>query len=82
MVLTAIPPTALLVLQAIQAAITAAPGVINIIQKGKEMISSLFEAGLINKAQQDALHLEVDAIAAMVEAGITPPHWQVEPDPV
>lgn len=76
------PATVLLVLQAIQAAISAAPGVVDIVEKGKALISSLFAAGVITKDQQDALHLQVDAIAAMVAAGITPPHWQVEPDPV
>lgn len=82
MPIAALPPAVLLILQSIQAAITLAPGVVDVATKGKDLISSLFAAGVITKDQQDALHLQVDAIAAMVAAGITPPHWQVEPDPV
>ena len=74
--------TVLLVMQAVQACIAAAPGVADIVVKAKDLISSLFTAQLITKAQQDALHAHVEAHAALVAAGIVPPHWSVEADPV
>ena len=70
-----------LIMQGIQAAIQAAPGVIAVVTKAKELITSLFTAGVITKEVQDALHQHVDAIAALVAAGVTPPAWQVEADP-
>lgn len=71
-----------LILQGIQAAISAAPSVIAIVQSAKDFISSLFGAGLITKAQQDALHQAIDAHAALVAQGIIPDWWKVEADPV
>lgn len=70
-----------LILQGILAAISAAPGVIALVQKAKDLISALFGANLITKAQQDALHARIDAHALMVNAGLIEPWWQVEPDP-
>lgn len=69
------------ILQGLQAAIAAAPLAIEIVEKAKALIDSLFTAKLITAAQQNALHLEVDAYAAMAAAGIVPLAWTVEPDP-
>lgn len=70
-----------LILQAVQAALVAAPQVAEIVTQAKALITSLTTAALITKAQQDAAHKQVDAIAALVDAGIVPPGLQVEPDP-
>jgi len=70
-----------LILAGIQAAIAAAPAVLDIVNKGKALITSLFSAKAITKEQQDAMHLQLDAYAAMMAAGIVPPAWRVEPDP-
>lgn len=70
-----------LIMGGIQAAIQAAPGVIDVVNKAKALIASLFTAKLITKDVQDALFAQVDAIAALVSAGIVPPAWQVQPDP-
>ncbi len=72
----------LLIMQGIQAAIAAAPGVIDIVAKSKALIDSLFTAGAITKEAQDALHKECDSLQAMALAGIVPDHWKVEPDPL
>lgn len=71
----------LTIISGIQAAISAAPGVIDVFNKAKALITSLFAAGKITKAQQDAIHAHVDSIAAMVNAGIVPDAWTVEKDP-
>ena len=75
------PSTLALIMQGLQAAITAAPAVTELVTKAKDFISTLFSKGLISKAQQDALHAHVDSVAAMAKEGIIPPHWQVEADP-
>lgn len=64
-----------------QAVISAAPGVIAIVQQSKDYITSLFKAGKITKEQQDAVHRHIDSIAGLVAAGIVPPAWTVEPNP-
>lgn len=76
------PAVLALILQGIQAAIAAAPQVIDIVTKGKDFITALFTANLITKAQQDALHAHVDSMSALAMAGIVPDSWKVEPDPV
>jgi predicted RNA-binding protein associated with RNAse of E/G family len=75
------PATILLIIQGIQAAISAAPVVEAIVVQGKNFITSLFEAGLISKATQDAAHAHVDAYCAAALAGQEPPQWTVEADP-
>ena len=80
--MTMSPALLLMIIQGVQAAISAAPGVIEVATKAKELIQALFTAKLITKQQQDATFLYIDAHAAMVMAGITLPHWMVEPDPV
>ena len=74
--------SALAILSIIEAALAGAPKAIELISQLKSFVSALFTAGLINKAEQDAIHAYVDARAAMAAAGITPDHWKVEPDPV
>ena len=54
----------LLIVQGIEAAIAAAPEIVDLIEKAKAFITSLSDAGLITKATQDALHAHVDARCA------------------
>jgi hypothetical protein len=74
-------PTALLLLQVLQAAISAAPQAIDIATKGKDLIDSLFTAKLITVEQQNALKNHVDSMMALAVAGIVPDWWKVQPDP-
>ena len=75
------PALVLQVIQLINAMLTAAPRVAELVKQGKDLITALFTAKLITKEQQDAMHAYVDGLAAMHMAGIVPQHWQVEPDP-
>lgn len=75
------PPVVFIALNAIQAAITAFPQVKAIVLKGKEFITSLFTAGAITKAQQDALHQHIDDISEAIQRGEIPEGWDVEADP-
>jgi hypothetical protein len=70
-----------LIIQGIEAAISAAPQFEEVVTKAKEFISSLTSAGLITKAVQDALHARVDIVCAAALAGDVPPEFTVEPDP-
>lgn len=70
------------ILGGFQGIISAAPQVVALVKQAKEFFEGLFKAGLITKEQQLACALQLDAHAAMVQAGIVPPPWQVEPDPV
>jgi hypothetical protein len=70
-----------LIVQGIEAAVSAAPTVMAVAQKAKDFISALATAGLISKAQQDAIHAHVDVVQQMAQAGIIPSHWQVQADP-
>lgn len=70
-----------LILSAITAAISAAPQTVSVVQAGKDMISALFSAGLIDKPLQDRLFAHVDAHAEAVSNGNIPPGWEVDPDP-
>lgn len=76
------PPVVFVILNAIQAAIAAAPRVKEIVESGKQMISSLFTAKLITIEQQAALHSWVDGISDDFQNGRVPRAWLVEPDPV
>lgn len=75
------PPFIFLILNGLTAAITAAPQVIEIVDKGKALITSLVSADLITDVQQDQLHERVDKISEAVKRGEKPPAWDVEPDP-
>ena len=75
------PALIVTVIQLIQAMLTAAPKVAELVKQGKDLISALFTNKLISKEEQDAMHAWVDGLAAMHAAGIVPPHWTVEPDP-
>lgn len=70
------------ILQGIQIAITAAPELIKIVDDVKAMFAGWFGKGVITVEQQNAVHAYLDAIVAMSQAGIVPPAWQVQPDPV
>lgn len=70
-----------LIIQGVQAAIQFAPQAEEIAEKGKALITSLFESGAISVATQNAAHAHIDAIQAAVQAGTVPPAWQVQPDP-
>jgi hypothetical protein len=76
------PAEIMLIVQGIQAAISAAKEVGPIIEAAKNWITTLFEKGLISKATQDLVHAHVDAWAASVASGTTPPEFTVEADPV
>jgi hypothetical protein len=69
------------IVQLIQGAISAAPGVIKIVEQVKQFIFGLFITGAIDQATQNALMLHVDAVCDAVENGDPPPAWTVEPDP-
>jgi hypothetical protein len=71
-----------LIIQGVQLAIAAAPQVEAIAKSAKDFFSSLFSAGLISKATQDALHAHVDACQAAALSGTVPPEFTVEADPV
>lgn len=74
--------TAILALiEGLNAAISAAPKIADIVVKAKDLVASLFAAGVISKDKQDAIHLAIDARAALAAAGIVDPAWTVEPDP-
>jgi hypothetical protein len=75
------PATILLILQGFEAAINAAPKVVELVTKAKDFISSLFAAGLISKERQEAMFLRVESRAAMANAGIIDEGWTVDPDP-
>jgi hypothetical protein len=75
------PAQIALIVQAIQAAIAAAPRVVSVIQSAKDFIGSLFSAGLIGKDVQDRIHNHVDAICNAAIAGTELPEWTVEADP-
>lgn len=74
-------PTIGLIISAILAAITEAPQAIEIVEKGKALVESLFSAGLITKELQDQINANVDAHVEAVANGNVPPGWAVEPDP-
>jgi len=75
------PPAIPVILAGIQAAIAIAPQVEEIVVSAKALITALFTAKLLSKEQQDALHLWVDAQAALAVQGIVPPSWQVQANP-
>ena len=75
------PATILLIVQAFQAAIAAAPQAIEIVNQAKEFFVTLFSRGLITKEQQDRVHANIQAWFDCLNSGITPPEFTVEPDP-
>jgi hypothetical protein len=75
------PATLALIVQGLQAAITAAPGVISVAEQAYALIAALFSAQAISAEQQDALKAHIDGVMEAVLNEQTPPHWQVEPDP-
>lgn len=75
------PADLLLIIQGIEAAIAAAPKLIAVAQKGKELITTLFEGGAMTVEQQNSTHAHIDAVQAAVLAGNVPPAWTVEADP-
>ena len=75
------PPVAILVLNGLTAALTAAPQVVELAQKAKDFFGSMTGAGLITADQQDTLHARVDQIQQAALEGKLPPAWTVELDP-
>lgn len=71
----------LLIVQAIQAAIAAAPQVVSLVESSKAYIDALFSAGLISEEVQNKIRSHVDAISAAALAGTELPEWTVEADP-
>lgn len=72
----------LAIMAGIEAAIAAAPKAIEVAQKGKELITSLFNAGVIPASTQDVLHARVDLVQEAFLAGNIPPELTVEADPI
>jgi len=70
------------ILGGIQAAINEAPQIEALVSSAKACFDALFTGGLISAATQNACHAFVDGLAAMKAAGIVPPAWQIEADPV
>ncbi len=75
------PATLSLILAGFQLAVKEAPKVIELAKKFKEYISALFQSGLITIEQQSAIHTYVDSVTALVDSGVIPTHFLVEPDP-
>ena len=71
---------AMTIIEAVLAAVSAAPKVETLAVSAKEFITQMFKAGLINKATQDATFAFMESVRALSEAGITPPSWKVVPD--
>lgn len=69
------------IISLVQLAISAAPSVEAAVTAAKNTIAALFKAGVITKDVQDSTHAYIDAYAAAVVAGTTPPEFTVEPDP-
>lgn len=69
------------ILQGIQVAINAAPQAIALVGDFKQLFSGMFTKNMITIGQQNAIHAFLDSLVAMSQAGITPPAWQVQPDP-
>ncbi len=76
------PAILALIIQGLQAAISAAPQLKEIYQNARDLINNLFSAKAITIDQQNALHAHIDAIETAFENGQEPPAWQVEPDPI
>jgi hypothetical protein len=76
------PATIALIIQGIQAAITAAPQVEALVVSAKDFIASLFKAGLISYDTQNTIHAHIDQVVAMALQGLEPLDWEVQPDPV
>lgn len=70
-----------IIIQAVLAAIQAAPQIEALVKSGKEFITELFNAGLITAEIQNATFAYVDGVCAAAKAGVIPPALQVEPDP-
>lgn len=75
------PPIAIIVLNGLTAALTAAPQVTALAEKAKDFFKSMTGGGLISSEQQDALDARVDQIVESALLGKLPPQWSVEPDP-
>lgn len=73
------PPAVILAIQGIQAAISLAPDIEQVITSAKNLISGLVTKGVISVDQQNALHAWCDNQAALAKAGIVPASWQVQP---
>lgn len=70
-----------LIIQAVEAAIAAAPQVEKAAASAKTWITGLFESGAIDVVTQNKIHSHIDAVQAAVLAGTVPPAWTVEADP-
>lgn len=73
--------TPALIIQAVMAGIQAAPKIEAVVKSGKDFITGLFTAGVIDATTQNAAFAYVDAVCEAAKAGIVPPAAQVQPDP-
>lgn len=75
------PATILLLVEAFQAAIAAAPQVVALAKQAKDFFVTLFSNGLITKAEQDAVHAHMDQWVTCLTSGTVPLEFTVEADP-
>lgn len=75
------PPIAILVLNGLTAALTAAPQITELVVKAKDFFASLAGNGLITAEQQDQVDARIDQIVEAAKQGRLPASWDVEPDP-
>ncbi len=71
----------LIFVQGLQVALSAAPQVSKLIVQTKEIVETLFTAGVITAQQQTDLNNYVDAVCTAALRGEVAPEWQVEADP-
>jgi hypothetical protein len=67
-------------IQAVETAIAAAPGVVEVVEKGKDFLVSVFSAADVPKETQDRVFNHVEEVTAAFLAGNVPPEFTVEPD--
>lgn len=75
------PATIMLILEGLQAAVSAAPKVAELVTSAHALIDGLFTAKAISADVQNALHKSIDARAALALAGVMPDAFKVRPDP-
>lgn len=71
----------LLIIQGIQAALTAAPQIEALAEEARKWLAALFEAGVITAEVQNQLDAHVTEVVKAVLEGNPPPEFTVEPDP-
>jgi hypothetical protein len=68
-------------IQAVMAAVQAAPAAVALANSAREFVTQMFVAGLISKEVQDATFTYCDAVCGAAKVGVVPASFQVRPDP-